>query len=190
MRKTGLHWRAYALATLAAAALLGGCADGGLVGPDRWTAPDSRSEARAPNLGACGNLQAPAGSKLASHTYADGVQIYRWNGTSWDFVAPSARLSADAAGKSTVGTHYAGPTWESNSGSTVVGAVSDRCIADANAIPWLLLNVTSSQGPGIYRGTIAIQRVNTVGGKAPSTPGSVIGEVTNVPYTAEYYFYR
>jgi hypothetical protein len=32
--------------------------------------------------------------------------------------------------------------------------------------------------------------VNTVGGKAPTDPGSFVGEEARVPYTAEYYFYR
>ena len=30
--------------------------------------------------------------------YAEGVQIYRWNGTSSIFVAPEAELFADAGG--------------------------------------------------------------------------------------------
>jgi hypothetical protein len=36
----------------------------------------------------------------------------------------------------------------------------------------------------------SIQRVNTVGGQPPSTAGSYTGEVRNMPYTAEYFFYR
>ena len=35
-----------------------------------------------------------------------------------------------------------------------------------------------------------IQRVNTTGGNALSEPGAVDGEVEEVAYTAEYYFYR
>jgi hypothetical protein len=135
-------------------------------------------------------LQAPAGTILIFHVYATGDQIYRWNGTSWVFVAPSAVLSADAGGHSTVGTHYAGPTWESNSGSKVVGTVLDRCTTSTSAIPWLSLTVVSSNGPGIFDGVTFIQRVNTVGGIAPATAGTFVGETVNVPYTAEYYFYR
>ena len=37
---------------------------------------------------------------------------------------------------------------------------------------------------------IRIQRVNTVGGKAPTAPGDYVGELVRVPYTAEYFFYR
>jgi hypothetical protein len=35
-----------------------------------------------------------------------------------------------------------------------------------------------------------IQRVNTVGGKAPTVSGGVAGEMARVPYTAEYFFYK
>ena len=145
---------------------------------------------RAVDLGTCTNLRAPAGATLISHVYAAGDQIYRWNGTSWVFVAPSAILSADAGGHSTVGTHYAGPTWESNSGSKVVGTVLDRCTVSTAAIPWLSLTVVSSNGPGIFDGVTFIQRVNTVGGTAPAAAGTFVGETVNVPYTADYYFYR
>src|SRR5262249_44094426 len=84
---------------------------------------------RAPDLGALQNLQVPAGNKVAFHAYAEGVQIYRWDGASWTFVAPEAVLFAHAGG-GVVGTHYAGPTWESASGGTVVGAVVARGTAD------------------------------------------------------------
>lgn len=145
---------------------------------------------RVPDLGACQNLAAPAGSVVASHVYAEGAQIYRWNGTSWGFVAPDALLFANAGADGIVGSHYAGPTWESNSGSKVVGAVINRCTPDPNAIPWLSLSGTSSAGPGIFDGVTFIQRVNTVGGLAPSAPGSFVGEEARVPYTTEYIFYR
>jgi hypothetical protein len=89
-----------------------------------------------------------------------------------------------------VGIHYAGPTWESNSGSKVVAAVRERCTPDPDAIPWLLLKATSAQGPGLFGGVTYIQRVNTEGGLAPAEPGDVVGEEVRVPYTAGYYFYR
>jgi hypothetical protein len=45
-------------------------------------------------------------------------------------------------------------------------------------------------GPGIFDGTTLIQRIHTTGGLIPSAPGTTIGEVARVPYTAEYVFYR
>jgi len=145
---------------------------------------------RAPDLGDCQDLQVPAGHKVSSHAYAEGVQIYRWNGTSWAFVGPEAVLYANVNANGVVGTHYAGPTWESNSGSYVVGAVEIRCTPDPDAIPWLRLRAVESDGPGIFHRVTYIQRVNTVGGLAPSEPGEFPGDVARVPYTADYFFYR
>jgi hypothetical protein len=119
-----------------------------------------------------------------------GVQIYRWNGASWDFVEPVARLYASANYHGEVGIHYAGPTWESNSGSKVVATRLEGCSPDPTAIPWLLLQTVSTEGPGIFSSVTYIQRVNTVGGLAPAAPGLSIGATVEVPYTAEYYFYR
>ena len=193
------------LSLAAAAALLTACVDEAPVGPTRAAiptplaaspsaakaggAPAAGNDNRAPDLGACQNLQAPAGSKVAYHVYATGVQIYHWTGTSWAFDGPSAVLSADAGGRSTVGTHYAGPTWESVSGGTVVGTVQQRCTPNPNAIAWLLLSAVSD-GPGVFHRVAYIQRVNTVGGNAPSSPGSFVGAEARVPYTTEYFFYR
>jgi hypothetical protein len=140
----------------------------------------------------CGSVQVEAGNKVSFHVYAIGVQIYRWNGNSWDFVAPSANLYADAGYHGKVGIHYEGPRWESNSGSIVEAArVPDTgCTPDLNAIPWLKLKTVSIEGHGIFSKTTYIQRVNTAGGLRPTVPGSFIGEEKRVPYTAEYYFYR
>lgn len=146
---------------------------------------------RVPEIPAtCGDFNVPSGHKVAFHTYALGVQIYRWNGTNWVFVAPAANLYADANYRGKVGTHYGGPTWESNSGSIVVARRMKGCSVDSSAIDWLLLQATSSGGAGIFDGVTYIHRVNTVGGKAPTTPGLYIGEEARIPYTTEYYFYR
>ena len=147
---------------------------------------------RAPDVGEYEKLNVEDGHKVAFHAYAEGVQIYRWNGTSWSFVGPEALLYADADGNSVVGIHYAGPGgphWETTSGSIVVGTVAERATPDPDAIDWLKLKA-SSEGPGIFDGVTFIQRVNTVGGKAPTDPGDFVGEELEVSYTAEYFFYR
>jgi hypothetical protein len=64
------------------------------------------------------------------------------------------------------------------------------CTPDSTAIAWLLLQSTETSGPGIFDGITFIQRVNTVGGVPPSDPGTSVGELKEVNYTAEYYFYR
>ena len=147
---------------------------------------------RGPDLPSplCDSLQVPPGNKVAFHVYALGVQVYKWNGISWDFVAPVATLSADANYSGQVGIHYAGPTWESNSHSKVSAKRLAGCSPDSTTIPWLLLQAVSTTGPGIFSSVTYIQRVNTTGGLAPATPGGFIGALEEVPYTAEYYFYR
>ena len=139
----------------------------------------------------CDSVQVPAGNRAAYHVYALGVQIYRWNGTSWVFVEPVATLFADANYREKVGIHYAGPTWDSNSGSKVVATrLPGGCSPDPTAIPWLLLQTVSTDGPGPFASVTYIQRVNTTGGLPPTAPGRSIGAPAEVPYTAEYYFYR
>lgn len=142
-----------------------------------------------PDLATCGNLAVPDSLQLVSHLFATGVQIYRWNDTTWTFISPSATLFADAGMKHTVGIHYSGPTWEGLDGSKVTGAKLGECTPDAGAIPWLLLGATAADLPGEFDGVTRIQRVNTTGGKAPAAAGTNVGQVVSVPYTTEYYFY-
>ena len=150
----------------------------------------AKEDNRTPDVPA--NLQVPAGNRVAFHVFAQGVQIYTCDGSAWVFKAPEATLYADEGGNGVVGKHYAGPTWESNSGSKVVGTRLRGATPDPNAIPWLLLKAVSNDGNGILAQVTYIQRVNTTGGKAPTTgcDASHPGEEVRVPYTAEYFFYR
>src|SRR6267378_3724471 len=78
----------------------------------------------------------PAHNKVHFHGFGVGVQIYTWDGVSWGAAVPEATLF-DAEGN-VVAIHFAGPTWESNSGSRVVGAVVQPTVTvDPTAIPWL-----------------------------------------------------
>jgi len=160
-------------------ALLGGCASIG-AGP---LVPDA--------------LKVPASQVLSLQTHATGVQIYECKANKddptkfeWVFKAPEADLF-DHIGRK-IGKHYAGPTWESNDGSKVVGEVKARDNGpNANAIPWLLLAAKSTSGDGVFGKTQSIQRVETFGGKAPSEgcDATQLGRETRVPYKAMYYFY-
>ena len=156
------------------------------------TLPARADDSEPPGLPSplCDSLQVPAGNELAFHAYAIGVQKYTWNGTAWVFVAPAAVLYADPGYHGQVGLHYAGPTWQTKSGSKVVGRRIAACSPDPNSIPWLLLAAASSDGPGVLNGVTFVQRLNTVGGIAPSTAGTAVGQEADVPYTAEYFFYK
>src|SRR5262249_24563529 len=76
----------------------------GPIGPFALVRDNPGNDNRAPDLGDFQNLQVPAGNKVAFHAYAEGVQIYCWDGTSWSFVAPEATLFADAGHHGVVGT--------------------------------------------------------------------------------------
>lgn len=155
-----------------------------------------------------GEIAVPAGATVTAHLRGVGVQIYGCtaagggaagadggSGAStygWTLTAPEARL-IDAGGTQ-VGTHSAGPTWTSSTeGSAVVGAKVGQSDAPVGgAIPWLLLRTKSTSGAGIFSNVTFIQRVNTVGGKAPASgcdSGST-GAENRADYAADYFFYE
>jgi hypothetical protein len=141
------------------------------------------------------SLAVPRGNRLAFQLDADGVQIYQCQAPAtgapaWVFQAPAADLTKKN-GRS-AGTHYAGPTWESNDGSTVVGSKLASYTGDASAIPWLLLQAASHTGRGHMSKVTFIQRLDTAGGLAPSTgcDAEHVGRTTGVAYTATYAFYE
>ena len=168
-------------ATVGALALLLG---GGLI------ALAAGNDNRAPEVPEA--IEAGTTNKVHFHGFGVGFQIYTWNGTSWGAAVPMATLFNGQG--AVVADHFAGPTWVSNSGSQVVGALPPKAAVtvDTNAIPWLLLAAVPelTHGPGIFANTTFIQRVNTTGGKAPSADGAFVGQVAAVPYTADYFFYR
>jgi len=143
------------------------------------------------------NLKVPATETLSVVAQADGVQIYECDASKtdpklfeWAFKAPEAELFNNAGNK--IGKHYAGPTWESDDGSKVVGEVKARDDGpDTTAIPWLLLRAKSVEGNGTFAKTQSIQRVKTVSGKAPADGCSQAqrGNVARVAYRATYNFY-
>jgi len=156
---------------------------GGALGA--WAA-GTGNDNRAPEVPE--DIAVPAGNKVHFHGFGVGVQIYTWDGVSWGAAVPEATLFD---GNGIVAIHFAGPTWQSNSGSQVVGALPPKAVTvDPNAIPWLRLSAKSTEGPGIFANTTFIQRVNTSGGKAPSANGAFVGQVARVPYSADYFFYR
>ena len=108
-----------------------------------------------------------------------GEQIYQCGPDGkWLLQAPRANLYDDEG--NLVAEHFSGPTWQAADGSTVVGRVIFRSVTpDATAIPWLLLEAASNTGVGSFSRVKYIQRLNTVGGKAPSEPceGSELLEV-------------
>jgi len=143
-------------------------------------------------------LQVPAGQKLTRMLHATGVQIYQCKASArdpsryaWVYQEPKADLS-DHSGKN-IGRHYAGPTWEGDDGSKVIGDIVARADAPGpNSIQWLLLRAKSNSGKGIFAKVQSIQRLHTNGGLAPQDPcdASHADQRTRTPYSADYYFYN
>ena len=142
-------------------------------------------------------IKVPEGNVVFVVGHASGTQNYVCTFTSpgyaWTLTGPTATL-VDDKGKQII-THYAGPTWQARDGSKVVAAVDEKVTVDATAIRWLRLHATTKtagpDGDSLTRATY-IQGVNTTGGLAPAggCNASSVGDTTNVPYTADYYFYR
>jgi hypothetical protein len=133
------------------------------------------------------SLKPPAGETLKFKLLGSGVQIYQCQDGAWKLQGPDAKLS-DEAGH-VVGKHYAGPTWEANDGSKVVGEVrTHEDGPDPRAVPWLLLHAKSASGSGVFGNIVSIQRLQTTGGQAPHD-ACTAGQTVQVPYTANYYFY-
>lgn len=132
--------------------------------------------------------------------HAVGVQISACiqdtGGYRWRFVGPRADLYGDN-GK-LVATHFAGPSWQARDGSKVTGTLDNNgsVTVDRTAIPWLRLRVTSASAGADGDRLVAtkyIQRINTTGGLAPAAAtcnAETLGHVAEVPYTADYVFWK
>ena len=141
-----------------------------------------------------GTLVPPAGAQLLLRAPADGVQIYlcqaAGNGFGWAFKAPEAALF-DETGRQ-VAKHFAGPSWEAEDGSTVMGEVAAKVDAPASAgIPWLLLRAKSHAGSGRFAAVAFIQRLDTKGGAAPDGGCDAAHQnaEARMRYSATYVFY-
>jgi len=139
-------------------------------------------------------LQVPANEQLVAQVHAKGEQIYscKVDGaqSGWTLKAPEAQLF-DKDGKA-FGKHFAGPSWEANDGSRMVGkAAANVPSPDADAIPWLLVKVVIHEGTGVLTQVTSIQRINTKGGKAPASgcDAGHAGQEVRVPYSADYLFF-
>jgi hypothetical protein len=142
-------------------------------------------------------LVPPSDQELFRVFAAEGVQIYACTVTGWVFESPDALLlkqERDDEGElNIVGHHFAGPTWEYKDRSYVVGVrVAGAPSTTPNSIPSLLLRAGSNSATGKFAQVSSIQRLDTVGGNAPTTgcDATTLGVKARVPYTANYYFYR
>jgi Protein of unknown function (DUF3455) len=143
------------------------------------------------------NLKVPDGQAVLLKALGKGVQIYDCKATlvdpgkfEWSFKAPEADLTNEHGDK--IAKHYAGPTWEANDGSKIVGEVQQKADAPTpGAVPWLLLKAKANEGTGMFAKVSYIQRVDTEGGVAPAAgcDQAHVNTEARVDYRANYYFY-
>lgn len=143
------------------------------------------------------DLPTSSNTRIATY-YAIGIQIYnaRQKADSnppvyeWVFASPSAILFNEK--NEQVGTHFAGPSWQLESGDRINAqqfTPAKTKSVDSNSIDWLLLMPKDGSTPtGIFKDASCIQRIATTGGKAPTTPPASASETIGVEYTAVYRF--
>jgi len=142
------------------------------------------------------DLPTSENTRVATY-YARGVQIYNARQKpdspgvyEWVFASPSATLFNDK--NEQVGSHFAGPSWQLESGDRINGQQFTPAKAKSmgsNSIDWLLLMPKDGSTPtGIFEDVLYIQRIATTGGKAPTTPPTSASETIGVEYTAVYRF--
>ena len=145
-------------------------------------------------------IAVPEGNDVGFVGHATGVQIYECaaeagGALAWRLRAPRADLSDDT-GK--FARHYggvdaglpAGPWWESTRDGSRVRAGNVASSANPGAIPLLRLQAVEAAGNGIFTGVSYIQRLATSGGVGPSGACEKAGARIEIPYTADYFFYR
>jgi hypothetical protein len=164
--------------------------------PAAWTdLPDAGAALAVPD----------GGGNVLIHAAGSGTQNYTCEGTTtdagtsyaWTFVGPAATL--DDCASNLIGHHFASeagaaaPEWETLDNSYVIGHKIAAYTPDggASAVPWLLLQASSSGGSGTIAQTLYVQRLFTSGGIAPTTTcdNTTAGTSVQQPYTADYYFY-
>ena len=155
-----------------------------------------------PNIQLPAGLEVPAGNRAFREGDAIGTQDYICLPSGWTFFGPQATLFNERDKQ--IITHFLSPnpfengtprvTWQDSEDTSKVWASALRAVTvDPGAIPWVLLQVVGAEdgptGGDELSETTYIQRLNTVGGLAPSTPCTV-GMMALVPYTADYFFYN
>lgn len=165
------------------------------------------------------DLEVPTGLRLHLAGHAVGTQNYvctlNPSGPTgpeigWLLYGPQATLYSDDGQQ--VMTHFLSanpdesgtprPTWQHSRDTSRVWAKpvatsSDAAYVAPDAIPWLKLEYAGAEsgpkGGSRVASTVYLQRVNTVGGKAPATGCAAeadVGKRALVPYEADYFFYR
>jgi hypothetical protein len=132
---------------------------------------------------------------VASLTTQAGVQIYRCVDLHWELKAAEADL---LDGERVVGRHHfvldpkslgkLMPAWDLKDGGHITGKKLAARPA-AGGVDHLVLHAESNIGKGILAHATDLERIDTVGGKSPSSPCAAGSDEIRIPYSARYVFY-
>jgi hypothetical protein len=142
---------------------------------------------------AASSIEPPQAEQVMSTT-ASGVQVYSCeydaqHRLAWIFKNPLATLY-DTSGQAVI-KHAAGPSWQADDGSRIVGHVLAQTPSDtAESIPQLLLETHSSDASGTLSKIRYVQRIKTVGGLMPAAACTSEHQIGSSPYIANYVFYK
>lgn len=168
----------------------GACPSSWMLVPDAGLSPDGGLPPLLIHAAGVGTQNYQCQAQVSSTDGGDGGTTY-----TWVFIGPQANL--DDCNAQVIGHHFASeagasaPEWETLDNSYVIGSKVAAITPDASAVPWLLLKETSNGGSGTIAKTLYVQRLYTSGGIAPTTTcdSNNLDASSNVPYTADYYFY-
>jgi hypothetical protein len=145
-------------------------------------------------VSACVAFGSAAAAEPAIQVTGKGVQIYACNAAggayAWQLKGPEAALLGD--GGKVIGRHFAGPSWQAQDGSTIVGEplVSSPSPV-SGSVPWLVLRVKSASGTGLFSNVGYVTRTMTQGGAPPAAMCDLAhaGLEVRSPYSATYTFF-
>jgi hypothetical protein len=140
-------------------------------------------------------LAVPDDHHVVADHRAIGFQIYECREGSWALRSPAAILLGDDG--ALVAIHYggidaglpAGPYWQSSLDGSRVHAGRPISVPNPGAIPLLRLEALDTAGAGIFADVSHVQRLETVGGLAPTGSCRRPNARAYIPYAATYVFW-
>jgi hypothetical protein len=127
-----------------------------------------------------------------------GTQLYRCGevidgeARAWRFIPKeTVAILYEHRTMAVLGEQRGPSTWQFADGSNVEGVVLREASPDSSALPWQLFSAVASARGGLFSEPLYVQRLHTVGGRAPSEgcDEATAGELRSVAFSAEDYFF-
>jgi Protein of unknown function (DUF3455) len=137
------------------------------------------------------SIQVDPSFKIVSVMRGAGAQVYTCGADGkYTLREPVATLQGARGGTPVI--HGKGPFWASGDGSRVDGTPVESIPSPdgTSNVAWLKLSgAPVANAPGIFGNVAFIQRLNTRGGVAPTTPACKPSSTLSVSYSATYVFW-